>query len=39
MMLAASPGCCIRVTATGAQAADVMIALEALVADRFGEEI
>ncbi len=39
MMLAASPGCCIRVTASGAQAEDVMAALEALIADKFGEEI
>jgi phosphocarrier protein HPr len=39
MMLAASPGCCIRVTASGAQAEDVMTALEELVAARFGEEI
>jgi phosphocarrier protein len=38
MMLAASPGCCIRVTASGAQARDVMDALEGLIADRFGEE-
>jgi phosphocarrier protein HPr len=39
MMLAASPGCCIRVTAEGEQAADVMDALQALIAARFGEEI
>jgi len=39
MMLAASPGCCIRVSATGAQAAEAMEALTQLVADRFGEEI
>jgi len=38
MMLAASPGCCIRVTATGVDAAEAMAALEALVAARFGEE-
>ena len=38
MMLAASPGCCITVSATGAQAAEVMQALEALIADKFGEE-
>ena len=38
MMLAASPGCRIRVTATGAQAAAALEALEALVANRFGEE-
>lgn len=38
MMLAASPGCHIRVTASGRDAAGVMNALEALIADRFGEE-
>ena len=36
MMLAASPGCSVLVTASGNQAAE---ALDALVADRFGEEI
>jgi len=39
MMLAASPGCSIEVSATGSQASEVLDALEALVADRFGEEI
>lgn len=38
MMLAAAPGCAISVTASGPQADEVMTALEALVADRFGEE-
>lgn len=38
MMLAASPGCVIQVEATGRQAVEVLDALEALVADRFGEE-
>ncbi|MEQ8296078.1 MAG: HPr family phosphocarrier protein [Nitratireductor sp.] len=38
MMLAASPGCTIRVTATGADAAPAMAALETLIANRFGEE-
>lgn len=38
MMLAASPGCCITVTARGPQAEAVMAALEGLVAGRFGEE-
>ena len=38
MMLAASPGCAITVTARGPQAAELMQALEALVAARFGEE-
>lgn len=39
MMLAASPGCSIRVSVSGPQAKDAMRAIEALVADRFGEEI
>ncbi|RWB20479.1 MAG: HPr family phosphocarrier protein [Mesorhizobium sp.] len=39
MMLAASPGYSIRVTATGPDAAPAMDALEQLVASRFGEEI
>lgn len=39
MMLAASPGCCIQVTASGPDAKEVVDALEALVADRFGEEM
>jgi phosphocarrier protein len=39
MMLAASPGCSISVTASGNQAQAVMEALAALVADRFGEEM
>lgn len=38
MMLAASPGCSILVEAEGRQAVDVLDALEALVAGRFGEE-
>jgi len=38
MMLAASPGCCIRVTATGPEADQALDALEALIASRFGEE-
>jgi phosphocarrier protein HPr len=38
MMLAASPGTTIRVEAKGAQAKDVMAALEELVGNRFGEE-
>lgn len=38
MMLAASPGCSILVSAKGRQAEEVLHALEALVADRFGEE-
>ncbi|MDW6024522.1 HPr family phosphocarrier protein [Mesorhizobium sp. BAC0120] len=39
MMLAASPGCCIRVTADGPEAEEVMTALEKLISSRFGEEI
>ena len=38
MMLAASPGCAIAVTATGPDAENVLSALEQLVANRFGEE-
>ena len=38
MMLAASPGCSIRVTATGSDAGEAMEAIEHLVASRFGEE-
>ena len=39
MMLAASPGCSVLVTAVGVQAREVLDALDALVADRFGEEM
>ena len=39
MMLAASPGCTIAVTASGRQAAEALDALDRLVADRFGEEM
>jgi phosphocarrier protein HPr len=39
MMLAASPGALIRVTAVGEQAAEVIAALETLISSRFGEEI
>jgi phosphocarrier protein len=39
MMLAASPGCCITVRASGADAQAALDALALLVADRFGEEI
>lgn len=38
MMLAASPGCSITVSASGPQATEVMTALEELIASRFGEE-
>lgn len=37
MMLAAAPGCCIEVSATGPQADVAVEALAALVADGFGE--
>jgi phosphocarrier protein HPr len=39
MMLAASPGCCIQVTADGPEAEQVMAALGKLISSRFGEEI
>ena len=38
MMLGAAPGTSITVEAFGPQAAEVLDALEALLADRFGEE-
>jgi phosphocarrier protein HPr len=38
MMLAASPGCSIHVTAEGEDAEQAMQAIADLVADRFGEE-
>ena len=38
MMLAASPGCSVRVTASGPEAAAVMAEIEELIATRFGEE-
>ena len=38
MMLAASPGCSILVTASGAEAEVVLDALSHLVSDKFGEE-
>ena len=38
MMLAASPGCAIRVVASGPEAAAAIEALTELVAARFGEE-
>jgi phosphocarrier protein HPr len=39
MMLAASPGCSVFVTASGNQAAEALDALDRLVADKFGEEM
>ncbi len=38
MMLAATPGCVIRVSATGPQSNDAMQALETLIGSRFGED-
>ena len=38
MMLAASPGCCISVSASGPDAEKALDALDALIANRFGEE-
>ena len=38
MMLAAGPGSSIKIEASGPQAAELMAALEALVASGFGEE-
>jgi phosphocarrier protein len=38
MMLAATPGSSIQVTAAGPQAAAALDALGALIADKFGEE-
>jgi len=38
MMLAASPGCCITVTAEGPDAENALDALNKLVASRFGED-
>ncbi|MCP8895812.1 HPr family phosphocarrier protein [Shinella daejeonensis] len=39
MMLAASPGCSVLVTASGKQAKEAIAALDRLIADRFGEEM
>jgi len=38
MMLSAAPGTSIRVAATGHEAEDVLIALQQLIEDKFGEE-
>ncbi len=38
MMLAASPGCSIRVLASGPQAEEALAALGELIAGRFGED-
>ncbi|PLW78209.1 HPr family phosphocarrier protein [Cohaesibacter celericrescens] len=37
MMLAAAPGCCIDVVASGSDAKDVLDAISSLIDDRFGE--
>jgi len=39
MMLAASPGCSIRVLASGPQAEEALAALGELIARRFGEDV
>ncbi|MBP2237877.1 phosphocarrier protein [Sinorhizobium kostiense] len=39
MMLAASTGCTVFVTASGSQAEEALNALDALVRDKFGEEM
>jgi len=39
MMLAASPGCSIRIVASGPQAEEAVTALGELIAQRFGEDI
>lgn len=38
MMLAASPGCSVEVSASGPQAEEALDALERLVSEKFGEE-
>lgn len=38
MMLAASPGCCIQISASGVEADAVLDALQQLVDNKFGEE-
>ncbi|TCL73110.1 HPr family phosphocarrier protein [Rhizobium sp. BK251] len=39
MMLAASPGCSVLVTASGREATEALNALDRLVQDKFGEEM
>jgi phosphocarrier protein HPr len=39
MMLAASPGTTIHITASGAQAQEALDTIEQLIADKFGEEM
>lgn len=38
MMLAASPGCSIHVSAKGPQSEEALAAIQSLIEDRFGEE-
>ena len=38
MMLAASKGCSVEIAASGPQAHDALQSLEALIADKFGEQ-
>ncbi|MCJ8519796.1 phosphocarrier protein [Pseudorhizobium tarimense] len=38
MMLAASPGCSVEISASGPQAVEALDALERLIAEKFGEE-
>ena len=38
MMLAASPGCSVEVSASGPQAVEALDALERLILEKFGEE-
>lgn len=38
MMLAASPGCSIHISADGPEAGEALDAIETLIAERFGEE-
>jgi phosphocarrier protein len=39
MMLAAGPGSTIHVAASGVQATEALATIEALIADKFGEEM
>lgn len=39
MMLAASPGCLVRISASGREAREAVDALDELVGSRFGEEV
>ena len=37
MMLAASKGCSVKISATGRQAQEALVSLQALIDDKFGE--